>query len=64
MLRILTRVCAVALLVLLPFADAGSPSFTPLLPPSYPLAVRSPYLSSKKFPNDRLEGGQVTDYPM
>lgn len=32
----------------------GEASFTPILPPSYPLAVRNPYLSGKYHLNINL----------
>lgn len=32
----------------------SAPTFKPLLPPSYPLAVRSPYLSGKNIPSSYI----------
>lgn len=45
------------ILLLTPTLSSGSPSFTPVLPPSYPLAVRNPYLSAW------LPGNQTQDLP-
>ncbi|KAI9714416.1 MAG: hypothetical protein M1820_000377 [Bogoriella megaspora] len=51
------HVFALALLIFSPFIVAQGPSFSPLLPHSYPLAVRNPYLSAW------LPGNQAADLP-
>lgn len=48
-------VLALTVLILFSNLSIAKPTFTPVLPPSYPLAVRNPYLSGESHPLHRSE---------
>lgn len=57
MASLIARVLASVLcaLVFLIDSTAAQAFFTPVLPPSYPLAVRNPYLSGKSFSDASID---------
>jgi hypothetical protein len=52
---------ALALLVGTTATTSGSPTFSPFQPPSYPLAVRNPYVSSMHHCRRALCSSRASD---